>query len=158
MYCIISRTFLSMANDKELIPAKNWADIIHHFRQSLLEYKAMNVERQCRIFVEPWSDSIPIVLSWLYTYRFSHLDMFVHYFVRMQTNYYTLLTISPISFIFYSARSLTWNLPYNRLWCFVKIPIAWRERRNARWEKWLTRWFTNCNLYTSHFANIQGVS
>ncbi len=30
--------------------------------QSLLEYKAMNVERQCRIFVKPWSDSILIAL------------------------------------------------------------------------------------------------
>ncbi len=30
--------------------------------QSLLEYKAMNVERQCRIFVEPWSDSMHTAL------------------------------------------------------------------------------------------------
>ncbi len=49
------------------------------------------------------------------------------------------------------------NLPYHPLWCFVKIPIAWREWRNARWEKWLARQFTKCHLYTSrfsHFANI----
>ncbi len=32
-------------------------------QQSLLEYKAMNAERQRRIFVEPWSDSIHIA-SW----------------------------------------------------------------------------------------------
>ncbi len=39
----------------------------------------------------------------------------------------------------------------------MKIPTVWRERRNARWEKWLARWFTKCRLYTyrfSHFANI----
>ncbi len=30
--------------------------------QSLLEYKAMNVERQRHIFVEPWSNSIHIAL------------------------------------------------------------------------------------------------
>ncbi len=92
-------------------------------------------------------------LSWLYTYRFSHFVMFVHYFVRLRTNHYTLLTISPISFIFDSAR----NLSYHPLWCFVKIPIVWRERRNARWEKWLAGRFMKCHLYTSrfsHFANI----
>ncbi len=33
-------------------------------------------------------------LSWLYTYRFSRFDMFVHYFVRLRTNHYTLFTIS----------------------------------------------------------------
>ncbi len=40
---------------------------------------------------------------------------------------------------------------------FVKITTVWRERRNARWEKWLARWFTKCHLYTyrfSHFTNI----
>ncbi len=51
------------------------------------------------------------VKSALYTYHFSRFDMFVHYFVnyfaRLQTNHYTLLTISPISFIFDSARNLT---------------------------------------------------
>ncbi len=31
-------------------------------RQSLLEHKAMNEERQHHIFVEPWSDSIHIAL------------------------------------------------------------------------------------------------
>ncbi len=39
-------------------------------------------------------------------------DMFARYFVRLRTNYYTLLTISPISFIFDSARNLIRNLPY----------------------------------------------
>ncbi len=54
-------------------------------------------------------------LSWLYTYHFSHFDMFVHYFARLQTNHYTLLTISPISFIFDSARNLMRNVPYHPL-------------------------------------------
>ncbi len=43
------------------------------------------------------------------------------------------------------------------LWHFVKIPTVGRERRNARWEKWLVRWFTKCYPYTyrfSYFANI----
>ncbi len=61
--------------------------------------------------------------------------MFVHYFVRLRTNHYTLLTISTISFIFDSARNLTRHLLYHPLWHFVKIPITWRERRNARYEK-----------------------
>ncbi len=36
---------------------------IFDFYKSLLEYKAMNVERQHGIFVEPWSDSIHIPLQ-----------------------------------------------------------------------------------------------
>ncbi len=50
-----------------------------------------------------------------------------------------------------------WLLSLSPLWRFVKIPTVWRERRNARWEKWLARWFTKCQLYTyrfSHFTNI----
>ncbi len=43
------------------------------------------------------------------------------------------------------------------LWRFVKIPITWRERRNARWEKWLARWFTKCHLYTSHFSHFANI-
>ncbi len=49
------------------------------------------------------------------------------------------------------------KLSLSPLWRFVKILTVWRERRNARWEKWLARWFTKCHLYTyyfSHFANI----
>ncbi len=49
------------------------------------------------------------------------------------------------------------KLSLSPLWRFVKIPTVWRERRNARWEKWLARWFTKCYLYTyrfSHSANI----
>ncbi len=62
-------------------------------------------------------------LSWLYTYRFSRFNMFVHYFVnyfvKLRTNHYRLLTISPISFIFDSARNLTRNfhcLLFNVSW------------------------------------------
>ncbi len=95
-----------------------------------------------------------VILSWLYTYYFLHFDMFVHYFVnyfvRLRTSHYTLFTISPTSFIFDSAR----NLPYRPLWRFMKIPIAWRELRNTRWEKWLARRFTKCHLYTSRFSSI----
>ncbi len=73
-------------------------------------------------------------LSWLYTYRLSRFDMFVHYivnyFVRLRTNHYILLTISPILFIFDSARNLTRNLQYRPLSCFVKITIARREEKN----------------------------
>ncbi len=98
------------------------------------------------------------VLSWLYTYRFLRFDMSVHYFmnyfVRLGINHYILLIISPISFIFDSARNLMRNLPYRLLWHFVKIPIAWRERRKARWEKWLARLFTKCHLYTSRFSHF----
>ncbi len=82
---------------------------------------------------------------------------FVNYFVRLRTNHHTLFTISPISVIFDSARNLIRNLPYRPLWHFVKIPIIWRERRNARWEKWLTRWFTKCHLYTSHFFHFANI-
>ncbi len=81
------------------------------------------------------------------------LHYFVNYFVRLRTNHYTLLTISPISFIFDSTR----NLPCHPLWCFMKTPITSWEWRNARWEKWLARRFTKCHLYTyrfSRFANI----
>ncbi len=49
------------------------------------------------------------------------------------------------------------KLSLSPLWRFVKIPTVWRERQNARWEKWLARWFMKCHLYTyrfSHFANI----
>ncbi len=49
------------------------------------------------------------------------------------------------------------KLSQSHLWRFVKIPVVWREQRNARWEKWLARWFTKCHLYTyrfSHFVNI----
>ncbi len=87
--------------------------------------------------------------------------MFVHYFLnyflRLRTNHYTLFTISPISVIFNSARNLTRNLPYCPLWHFVKIPIVWRERWNARWEKWLARWFTKCHLHTSHFSRFANI-
>ncbi len=100
---------------------------------------------------------ISFIFSWLYTYHFSCFGMFVHYFVRLRNNHYTLFTISPISVIFDSARNSTRNLLYRPFWHFVKIPIVWRERRNARWEKWWARWFTKYHLYTSHlscFANI----
>ncbi len=100
-------------------------------------------------------------LSWLYTYLFSRFNMLVHYFenyfVRLRTNHYTLLTISPILFIFDSVSNLTRNWPYYPLWRFMKIPFTWRERQNVRWKKWLARRFTKCYLYTSrfsHFANI----
>ncbi len=56
-----------------------------------------------------------LLFSWLYTYHFSHFGMFVHYFVRLRTNNYTLFTISPILVIFDSARNLTRNLPYRPL-------------------------------------------
>ncbi len=78
------------------------------------------------------------------------VNHFVKYFVSLRTNHYTFLTISPISFIFDSAR----NLPYRPLWRFVKIPLAWRERRKGRWEKWLAGRFTKCHLYASCFAYI----
>ncbi len=61
-----------------------------------------------------------ILLSWLNTYRFSHFDMFVHYFVRLRTNHYTLLTISPISFIFDSVRNLMRNFPY------LLFDVSWK--------------------------------
>ncbi len=49
------------------------------------------------------------------------------------------------------------KLSVSPLWHFMKILTVWRERRNAKWEKWLTRWFTKCHLYTyrfSHFATF----
>ncbi len=65
-------------------------------------------------------------LSWLYTYRFSRFDMFVHYFVnyfvRLLTNHYTLATISPILFIFDSVRNLMRNFPY------LLFDILWKYR------------------------------
>ncbi len=73
--------------------------------------------------------------------------MFVHYFVRLWTNHYTLLTISPISFIFDSARNLMRNLLYHPLWKY----------RNARWEKWLAKRFTKCHLYTSRFSRFANI-
>ncbi len=98
-----------------------------------------------------------IPLSWLYTYRFSRFNMFMHYFVRLWTNHYTLLTISPILFIFDSVRNLMRNLPYHPFWHFTEIPNAWREQRNARWEKWLARRFTKCHLHTSHFSRFADI-
>ncbi len=38
-----------------------------------------------------------------------------------------------------------------------KISIAWRERRNGRWEKWFARWFTKCHLYTSRFSRFTNI-
>ncbi len=70
------------------------------------------------------------VLSWLYTYRFSCLDMFVHYFVnyfvRLRTNHYRLLTISPILFIFDSAKNLTRNFPY------LLFDVSWKYRLSGK--------------------------
>ncbi len=81
------------------------------------------------------------------------MHYFVNYFVKLRTNHYTLLTISPISSIFDSMR----NLSYRPLWRFVKIPIAWRERCHTRWEQWLARRFTNCHLYTSRFSRFANI-
>ncbi len=39
----------------------------------------------------------------------------------------------------------------------VKIPIAWQERWNAIWEKWLARWFTKCHLHTSRFSRFTNI-
>ncbi len=103
---------------------------------------------------------LAIHLSFLALFR-RRFAMFVHYFVnyfvRLQTSYYTLLTISPISFIFDFATNLTRNLSYRPLGHFVKIPIAWRERGNTRWEKSLARRFTKCHLYTSHFSRFANI-
>ncbi len=57
--------------DTQETPHSGWGRLfyteIHNYEQwihddgqwrSLVEYKAMNVERQCRIFVKPWSDKI----------------------------------------------------------------------------------------------------
>ncbi len=93
------------------------------------------------------------LVSVLYSYRFSRFDMFVHYFVKLRTNHYTLLTVSLISFIFDSAS----NLHYRPLWRYVKVPIVWREWQNATLEKWLARWFTKCHLYTSHFSHFANI-
>ncbi len=81
---------------------------------------------------------------------------FVNYFMRLRTNHCTFFTISPISFIFDSARNFT-RVSYHHLWCFVNIPIAWREWRNKSWEKWLTRRFTKCHLYTSRFSRFANI-
>ncbi len=72
---------------------------------------------------------IATLLSWLYTYHFSRFVMFVHYFVnyfvRLWTNHYTLLTISPISFIFDSTRNLTRNFPY------LLFDVSWKYRLSS---------------------------
>ncbi len=34
---------------------------------------------------------------------------------------------------------------------------TWRERQNARREKWLARWFTKCHLYTSRFYRFADI-
>ncbi len=61
---------------------------------------------------------------------FSHFDKFVHnfviYFVRLRTSHYTLLTISPISFIFDSARNLTRNFPY------LLFDVSWKYRLSGK--------------------------
>ncbi len=40
---------------------------------------------------------------------------------------------------------------------FCENTIVWQERRNARWEKWLARWFTKCHLYTSYFSRFTNI-
>ncbi len=70
-------------------------------------------------------NDINISLSWLYTYCSSRFDMFVHYFVRLRTNHYTLPTISPIPFIFDSARNLTRNFPY------LLFDVSWKYRLSS---------------------------
>ncbi len=46
----------------------------------------------------------------------------VNYFVRLRTSHYTLLTISPVSFIFDCVRNLTRNLLYRPL------DVSWKYR------------------------------
>ncbi len=65
--------------------------------------------------------------------------MFVHYFVRLRTNHYTLLTISPISFIFDSARNLTRNFPYPLFDVLWKYRLSgengeMRDKKNDCWD------------------------
>ncbi len=55
----------------------------------LLEFKAMHVERQCRIFIELWSDSIHILLwrnnGFLHSFRdFSKSNAFSKNLIRMK--------------------------------------------------------------------------
>ncbi len=61
----------------------------HAHHQSLLEYKAMNVERQHRIFIEPWSDSIHVALwrndRFLHSFHdFSKSNAFRENLIRMK--------------------------------------------------------------------------
>ncbi len=83
--------------------------------------------------------------------------LFHELFGGLQTNHYTLLTISSISFILDSTRNLMRNLSYCPLKRFMKVPITWREWRNARWEKWLARRITKCHLYTSRFSRFANI-
>ncbi len=83
--------------------------------------------------------------------------MFVHYFM----NYFEPITIHFSQYRQFRSSLIlreTWReTSLSPLWRFVKIPTVWREQWNARWEKWLARWFMKCHLYTycfSHFANI----
>ncbi len=76
--------------------------------------------------------------------------MFVHYFMRLRTNHFTLLTNIADFVHLWSARNLMRNLSYHPLWRFMKISIARQERRNVRWEKWLARRFTKCHLQAGY--------
>ncbi len=92
-------------------------------------------------------------LNWLYTYRFSRFNMFVYYFMRLQTNHFTLLTISPISFIFDSARNLTRNFSY------LLFDVSWKYRLSGEMRDEKNNWQDGLQnaIYTimvSHFANI----
>ncbi len=55
---------------------------------------------------------------------------------------------------FWFCEKLDEKFSLSPLWRFVKIATVWRERRNARWEKWLAKWFTKCHLYTYRFSHF----
>ncbi len=99
--CTVTKQHIECAKKLRRFPcwmAKNsspmyfiWRECNFEMRdcQSLLEYKAVNVKRQCRIFVEPWSDSIHIVLwrndGFLHSFHdFSKSNAFRKNLIRME--------------------------------------------------------------------------
>ncbi len=107
------------------------------------------------VAIWPVLTGLMVPLSWLYTWCFSRFNMSVHYFVRLGANHYTLLTISPISFIFDSARNLTRNLLYHPLWRFVENTD--RLVRTVKCEMRKMIGFMKCHLYISHFSRFANI-
>ncbi len=124
----------------------NYVKLMKYFTQLIM---SSTYEMLCKI------SKLAIHLSFL---TFRHVRALFRELFRENANQslYTSHNITDFIHLWFCEK-LDKKLSLSPLWHFVKIPTVWRERRNARWEKWLARWFTKCHLYTyrfSHFAKF----
>ncbi len=60
-------------------------------RLSVVPWDQLPSLAKATVWLPGFSKPTEVLLRWIYTYRFSRFDMFVHYFVILRTNHYTLL-------------------------------------------------------------------